>query len=139
MFLFIDFNKELKIMPLNSNTSHVLIYLLPCIFKPSAILFKYISCSYLSIQPQTVRLELDIQIHLMFLFITSNTTNQNLFIKFKYISCSYLSITIILLLNSPISFKYISCSYLSLKGAPVLNSHFYSNTSHVLIYPQCRL
>ena len=97
----------------NSNTSHVLIYRFSSPFAVMKLLFKYISCSYLS--------------HFLGLEVGS------IFV-FKYISCSYLSSCLskfsIFCSNSntshvliyPLSFgnstvnplfKYISCSYLS--------------------------
>ena len=55
-------------------------------------IFKYISCSYLS----------------LFAF-----SSQSLNPSFKYISCSYLSINDVFNPPSIVIFKYISCSYLS--------------------------
>ena len=49
MFLFIlGKGGALRLPPLDSNTSHVLIYPLESKGMDSNILFKYISCSYLS-------------------------------------------------------------------------------------------
>ncbi len=55
-------------------------------------LFKYISCSYLSEYQNHTLETVDIQIHLMFLFIFTNFGNYiDVTLSFKYISCSYLS------------------------------------------------
>ncbi len=125
----------------NSNTSHVLIYPVSSIWFWDIVEFKYISCSYLSTCRIPLSLYYDIQIHLMFLFISfskpsyesffdSNTSHvliyptpsirsANRVIPFKYISCSYLSP----LKDSQNSyrkrFKYISCSYLSVDNSVV--------------------
>ena len=96
------------------NTSHVLIYLYSTGMSLSNGIFKYISCSYLSVGRNK----------------TYQTCNQ-----FKYISCSYLSIEGKLNLKETGQFKYISCSYLSFKKITQRLCHYYLNTSHVLIYP----
>ena len=53
----------------NSNTSHVLIYLVLDFANGADMLFKYISCSYLSRKWRQLKRRVVIQIHLMFLFI----------------------------------------------------------------------
>ena len=93
------------------------------------LMFLFIKCLTQVKQGQPI-----IQIHLMFLFIGGKTTHFLKLGLFKYISCSYLSHFLLNFYNYYIIFKYISCSYLSRK-------HYYhkyhlqnSNTSHVLIY-----
>ena len=54
-----------------------------------------------------------IQIHLMFLFISPEAPEECPAYSFKYISCSYLSNLLLSLCNTHTQFKYISCSYLS--------------------------
>ena len=75
----------------HSNTSHVLIYLFLLFLKLDFFQFKYISCSYLSLFAVHAGKFSDIQIHLMFLFITCSIFCFQNICKFKYISCSYLS------------------------------------------------
>ena len=75
-----------------------------------------------------------IQIHLMFLFITTIVSKNEHCLIFKYISCSYLSLR-----SNPTgyfrkTFKYISCSYLSHPPPKGMLNFRDSNTSHVLIY-----
>ena len=113
MFLFIYFLDLSYNIRLYSNTSHVLIYLSSQSRLSSCILFKYISCSYLSFQFH----------HFHYLKHNSNTSHVLIYpfsdistligSSFKYISCSYLSEY--KFLNNPLvnQFKYISCSYLS--------------------------
>ncbi len=113
MFLFIFISPSRLISSYNSNTSHVLIYHFLVCPTPFHYLFKYISCSYLSIH------------HTSFVvFIT----------QFKYISCSYLSSWFltkqILTRNSNTSHVLI---YQQFKCA-MAEKKIYSNTSHVLIY-----
>ena len=79
--------------------------------------FKYISCSYLSRQCKNGYGGNQIQIHLMFLFISSGKETDSNMKLFKYISCSYLSFACLHNAFPVFSFKYISCSYLSLQGA----------------------
>ena len=136
MFLFIPdfFINSPKLY--HSNTSHVLIYLfakrvslsiygiqihlmflfIACPFPISwgqKIVFKYISCSYLS--------DFDL-------------VSMAEEILFKYISCSYLSKMTEKCVFGTLSFKYISCSYLSEIYGDSNKVLFDSNTSHVLIY-----
>ena len=102
-----------------------------------------------------------IQIHLMFLFIGSQSRNTRPVHQFKYISCSYLSDTGENYEYTETIFKYISCSYLSDVPTDVwrhgraiqihlmflfiaislryFKSSSDSNTSHVLIYLICAL
>ena len=54
----------------NSNTSHVPVYQINALLKLFCILFKYISCSCLSHLANRCWMISNIQIHLMFLFIT---------------------------------------------------------------------
>ena len=53
-----------------------------------------------------------------------------------YISCSYLSESESIGSFDADEFKYISCSYLSRKRMLLDWTLHYSNTSHVLIYPE---
>ena len=137
MFLFIGSWKTNSVLVCYSNTSHVLIY------------------------PQNLAifaLHLNIQIHLMFLFILNELSKEEILSGFKYISCSYLSSHSSLGSLKVTSFKYISCSYLSYSlpfrtGSSAIQIHLmflfisalhsggvvavnHSNTSHVLIYPK---
>ena len=76
----------------NSNTSHVLIYQCTALKDENEKLgFKYISCSYLSAKT---------------LKSISCTLNSNTSHVLIYRGCSFR-------IDSPFSFKYISCSYLS--------------------------
>ena len=92
MFLFIYKASPLQTWHCNSNTSHVLIYRVSQSVITPKTLFKYISCSYLSVIAQQVTIPVD---------------------KFKYISCSYLSMMNVMMAFAGQRFKYISCSYLS--------------------------
>ena len=118
------------------NTSHVLIYRVIQVHPVfMVLLFKYISCSYLSRMGEIKMWKKR---------------------RFKYISCSYLSwirITSIwrswslntshvliyrgcmMSKNIRLKFKYISCSYLSRIYPPWQFWMMSLNTSHVLIYP----
>ena len=96
------------------NTSHVLIYLYVCVRRDRSNIFKYISCSYLSMTRRPYA-----------------SSKQ----EFKYISCSYLSMTRRPYASSKQEFKYISCSYLSQTAALQMCGVKDLNTSHVLIYP----
>ncbi len=97
----------------NSNTSHVIVYLLPLIVTCPDSTFKYISCYCLSI---------------LFLIGKSNST------LFKYISCYCLS-ELRGIMNELIHiFKYISCYCLSGQSAIRQRLQTNSNTSHVIVY-----
>ena len=114
MFLFIPIPRTSLPPFWNLNTSHVLIYLLTIFsYLLSFLLFKYISCSYLSGGEKMY-------------YITYS--------KFKYISCSYLSKHGDPEQPKDIKFKYISCSYLSFRWNNPTTVFIYLNTSHVLIY-----
>ena len=166
----------------HSNTSHVLIYrkgagagrlylliqihlmfLFIMFANPEnngEMIFKYISCSYLSktrmaasianeysntshvlIYRETKSTELGIQviqIHLMFLFIRKGVRDacKNFLIQIHLM---------FLFIYKPkkrtcaaTKFKYISCSYLSFPGLVECGTHYYSNTSHVLIYRESK-
>ena len=143
---------------MHSNTSHVLIYLLPSVqivvihFIQIHLMFLFITRLMIIVgYPQSI------QIHLMFLFIGScsplqsscsaysNTSHVLIYRKvyhgtilydaFKYISCSYLSFNNPTAISSYL-FKYISCSYLSRSAGNENSFTIYSNTSHVLIYQE---
>ena len=79
MFLFIEINANNAETYTNSNTSHVLIYQIDNLLKTYPIGFKYISCSYLSM-PKYMKhhFVIEIQIHLMFLFIKYYPIQKNL-------------------------------------------------------------
>ena len=57
---------------------------------------------------------------------------------FKYIPCFYLSVTELKGDLNQLSFKYIPCFYLSITRDHLHHSFFYSNTSHVFIYPSTK-
>ena len=81
----------------HSNTSHVLIYPCCAAYISSSTSFKYISCSYLSTTKPQIAISINIQIHLMFLFIVAALNYLPLRVRFKYISCSYLSVALCVL------------------------------------------
>ena len=83
------------------------------IFLNSSILFKYISCSYLSSWQPRRPLSDNIQIHLMFLFISG--------IYSLVSSREFIQIHLMFL-------------FISLRRAIPIREYLYSNTSHVLIY-----
>ena len=119
----------------NLNTSHVLIYPVPlALLIPCNIIFKYISCSYLSVAelcPLQVFPHLNTSHVLIYPFSESSYRS----------ACFHLNTSHVLIYQEAVAhnafvdlFKYISCSYLSyfikcnIKKFPDLN------TSHVLIY-----
>ncbi len=141
----------------NSNTSHVPIYLHLVPPFTTRILFKYISCSYLSHRLTSmctatadsntshvpIYQHFDehnlscsyIQIHLMFLFIMDGQISIFDYMGFKYISCSYLSSPFVsghslLTIQIHLMFLFIQFrkDFVNLRG--------HSNTSHVPIYQQ---
>ena len=97
---------------LNSNTSHVIIYLPPAIYFLSHVSFKYISCYYLSKPVQEFIIKIG----------NSNTSHVIIYHVFEYSS------------YAGIGFEYISCYYLSFFRLLNSASMSYSNTSHVIIY-----
>ena len=118
----------------NSNTSHVIVYQKDVCQRPEWLQFKYISCYCLSGIPDCETVKKD---------------------AFKYISCYCLSPSVTLsvsdrtnsntshvivypgrlcLFGNPFVFKYISCYCLSDLSRKRLKCHSYSNTSHVIVY-----
>ena len=121
----------------NSNTSHVIIYPVTETIETDSHTFKYISCYYLSFMLVWDIYYVQIQIHLMLLFIGLSVADAIALREFKYISCYYLSLFPCLWYLIFASFKYISCYYLSKPKFFHINVKNHSNTSHVIIY-QCR-
>ena len=98
MFLFIRRLTTVKmITPINSNTSHVLIY--PAHQSAHLLLWQHSNTSHVLIYHQAM-------------------PELNIAIEFKYISCSYLSYAETAMQMQQLQFKYISCSYLSVKFTP---------------------
>ena len=97
----------------NSNTSHVIVYLIPLPLSAGWTPFKYISCYCLSQWKGLCGRKEPIQIHLMLLFILVLFWSASL--------CLY-------------SFKYISCYCLSCSNLSFLPQSTDSNTSHVIVY-----
>ena len=123
----------------------------------SVTLFKYISCSYLSIRylspnPPIRYLNTshvliyrcsDLSSYMAKVEFKYISCSYLSFVapaqpaerkKFKYISCSYLSFPLIICHYHGVRFKYISCSYLSKKDRDANSKGTNLNTSHVLIY-----
>ena len=96
----------------------------------------------------------------MLLFIICGIKHFHIILAFKYISCYYLSFCLHLLNYKYRIFKYISCYYLSNRSKVcyvcwriqihlmllfililflIGSKSAYSNTSHVIIYPNMRL
>ena len=121
------------------------------------VVFKYISCSYLSFlaifsPPFSEHLNTShVLIYplsaqaLYFHLCNLNTSHVLIYLArgfrfndgnlFKYISCSYLSYQFFNQCVMFCIFKYISCSYLSAQKMPQKLKFPDLNTSHVLIYP----
>ena len=140
VLIYLSRSMLLTMFGTNSNTSHVLIY--PRRFSTAASTsaiqihlmflfivtksggtvrafeFKYISCSYLSVEYSKKIQPLRIQIHLMFLFIlvlcfsVSSVKRIQIHLMFLFIDVSSVKRIDFRL------FKYISCSYLSLSAKP---------------------
>ena len=101
------------------------------------MLFKYISCSYLSFFPALsccIFRSLNTSHVLIYLILDKNGSVAGRL--FKYISCSYLSQIHSDFRTSILLFKYISCSYLSMYQNSCSSVRHRLNTSHVLIYRQ---
>ena len=75
----------------NFNTSHVTVYLKRNIIMTPHCLFQYISCYCLSLFQLHYKLDNVISIHLMLLFIATETDERIFFQIFQYISCYCLS------------------------------------------------
>ena len=135
MFLFITVQMSYLTSLLYLNTSHVLIYHKRYLLtKAMSVLFKYISCSYLSHKEKgLVSLETNLN--------TSHVLIYQVF-SFQLPPFHYLNTSHVLIYQfiHPaaliiVRFKYISCSYLSHKEMGLVSLETDLNTSHVLIYP----
>ncbi len=113
MLLFIVLHPISFCRYLDSNTSHVIVYLAADRSPVFVAAFKYISCYCLSWESWQKESGLLIQIHLMLLFIV--------FAMIPF--------------PDTVKFKYISCYCLSVYHCPFRFSHHDSNTSHVIVYP----
>ena len=136
MFLFIAF--------LPKNHRHMIVFkYISCSYlsrrkaaaDEAAIMFKYISCSYLSNNPRLfVIMLVSLNTSHVLIYLLEIGAYYGCTVMFKYISCSYLSI-IYQKVKSGTLFKYISCSYLSATDFWDKKEEYCLNTSHVLIYP----
>ena len=115
MLLFILSALNFATLSSNSNTSHVIIYLLPLVKGQDPLSFKYISCYYLSL----------LSLQDIWRKMYSNTSHV---IIYRLLDTDYEW--------DGEEFKYISCYYLSKKKKTTNSRQSYSNTSHVIIY-QC--
>ena len=113
MLLFILSALNFATLSSNSNTSHVIIYLLPLVKGQDPLSFKYISCYYLSL----------LSLQDIWRKMYSNTSHV---IIYRLLDTDYEW--------DGEEFKYISCYYLSTL-IPKRPKHLpHSNTSHVIIY-----
>ena len=91
MLLFIQFNLFCSHSLEHSNTSHVIVYHYFHPLQSELLEFKYISCYCLSKKIIQKYLQMQIQIHLMLLFIRPERQVSGGDRRFKYISCYCLS------------------------------------------------
>ena len=137
VLIYRKYNKVFQIARKDLNTSHVLIYPNQTSASRLPLVFKYISCSYLSVTSMHWNSGFSEFKYISCSYLSSENFSSLVFaLSFKYISCSYLSKVSGDAKVSGNAFKYISCSYLSfvIKNRPAPMS--YLNTSHVLIYQQ---
>ena len=113
MLFFISARDPSPSLIRDSNTSHVILYLLRCRKSFCFRIFKYISCYSLSESAKRFKR-----------WVT----------RFKYISCYSLSFEWGSRTDSRREFKYISCYSLSMQAGLISDSEFDSNTSHVILY-----
>ena len=135
VILYLHLLLHLQRLELHSNTSHVILY-------PSrrrcvcfCFAFKYISCYSLSkvFQNGTYLAQNSNTSHvILYQGKRRETTGEG---TFKYISCYSLSSFSNTNFADVIAFKYISCYSLSSLYIFSQMCLFYSNTSHVILYP----
>ena len=134
MLLFIQFNLFCSHSLEHSNTSHVIVYHYFHPLQSELLEFKYISCYCLSKKIIQKYLQMQIQIHLMLLFIRPERQVSGGDRRFKYISCYCLSGSERAADAAGEKFKYISCYCLSSFPSALGFESSHSNTSHVIVY-----